>query len=270
MPTTIFVTAEKIERNGRMIDARYDMTNPDLGKQLYKEGHIEGAIFWDLNEDMSDMTQNEGRHPLPSKAQLQQLFEKHGLHINDAIYVYDQGASPFATRAWWLLHYAGFKHAYVVNGGFEAMKEAGFVVTEQEPTFAPTQLELQWNEDILVKRSDIVRLVEGKSKATLLDARSNNRYRGEEEQLDPVAGHIPTAKNYDWEQLREGTNLVITSSLLEKVNKDEEIVVYCGSGVTATPIYSILKQAGYQNVKVYMAGYSDWVKHHPVEQGENE
>lgn len=269
MATTIFVAAEKMERSGRIIDARYDLTNPDLGKQLYNEGHIEGAVHWDLSEDMSDMTREEGRHPLPDKKELQQLFERNGLHVNDAIYIYDQGASPYATRAWWLLHYAGFKHAYVVNGGYEAMKEAGFAVTDIIPTFAPTKLDLQWNDEILVKRSDIIRLVEGKAKATLLDARANIRYRGEVEQLDGVAGHIPTAKNYDWEQLREGSNLVITSSLLEKVNKDEEIIVYCGSGVTATPIYSILKQAGYENVKIYMAGYSDWVKHHPVEQGEN-
>lgn len=269
MTTTIFVEASKIEPSGRIIDARYDLKNPELGQQLYNEGHIEGAVYWDLNEDMSDMTRDEGRHPMPTKEELQKLFEQHGLHLNDAIYVYDQGASPFATRAWWLLHYAGFKHAYVVNGGFEAMKVVGFAVTSEVPTFEPSQFELQWNDDILVKRSDIVRLVEGKMKATLLDARANSRYRGEEEQIDPVAGHIPTAKNYDWEQLREGSNLVITSSLLEKVNKDEAIIVYCGSGVTATPVYTILKQAGYPNVKVYMAGYSDWIKHYPVEKGEN-
>lgn len=269
MQTTIFVSANKMERNGRIIDARYDLTNEQLGKQLYEEGHIEGAIYWDLNDDLSDMTRNEGRHPLPSKEQLQQLFERSGLHVNDAIYIYDQGASPFATRAWWILHYAGFQHAYIVNGGYQAMKAAGFAISEEVPTFAPTTLNLQWNDEILLKRSDIVRVVDEKANVTLLDARANVRYRGEKEPLDAVAGHIPTAKNYDWEQLREGANLVITSSLLEKVKKDEEIIVYCGSGVTATPVYSILKQAGYEQVKIYMAGYSDWVKHEPIEIGEN-
>ncbi|MER2256792.1 MAG: rhodanese-like domain-containing protein, partial [Priestia megaterium] len=72
-------------------------------------------------------------------------------------------------------------------------------------------------------------------------------------------------KNYDWEQLRNGSELVITSSLLQQVPKDEEVVVYCGSGVTATPVYTVLKEAGYQNIKIYMAGYSDWVNHHSVE-----
>ncbi|MBD8035057.1 MULTISPECIES: sulfurtransferase [Solibacillus] len=262
--TNVFVTADKIEPTGRLIDARFDMANVELGKALYEEGHVEGAVFWDLNTDLSDLAKGEGRHPLPEKEQLQELFEKHGLHLNDAIYVYDQGAAPYATRAWWILNYAGFKHAYVVNGGFQAFIDVGFPITTEVPTFQKSELQLQWNDEILLKRQDIVNIVEGKTKATLLDARSAVRYNGEIEPLDKVAGHIPTAQNYDWEQLRDGSNLVITSSLLDKVSKEENIVVYCGSGVTATPIYSVLKEAGYENVQIYMAGYSDWVKHHPV------
>ena len=262
--TIVFVTADKIEPTGRLIDARFDMANVELGKALYEEGHVEGAVFWDLNTDLSDLTKGEGRHPLPDKEKLQALFEKHGLHLDDAIYVYDQGASPYATRAWWILNYAGFKHAYVVNGGFQALKDVGLPITTEVPTFPKTNLQLQWNDEILLKRQDIVNIVEGKTKATLLDARSAARYNGEYEPFDKLAGHIPTAQNYDWEQLREGSNLVITSSLLDKVSKDEDIVVYCGSGVTATPIYTVLKEAGYKNVQIYMAGYSDWVNHHPV------
>ncbi|MGN7479213.1 sulfurtransferase [Solibacillus silvestris] len=266
----IFVTADKMERTGRFIDTRFDLKNTDLGRTLYDEGHIEGAVFWDLNEDLSDLTKDEGRHPLPDKKQLQSLFEKSGLQYDDAIYIYDQGAAAFATRAWWILNYAGFKHAYVVNGGFEAMKDVGFSVTTEVPVFQKSTLDLQWNDDILVKRQDILHIIEGKRKATLIDARAADRYSGEFEPFDKVAGHIPTAKNYDWEQLRDGTKLVITSSILQKVPKDEEVVVYCGSGVTATPVYAILKEAGYDNLKIYMAGYSDWVNHHPIATGENQ
>lgn len=263
--SNIFVTADKIERTGRFIDTRFDLQDSGLGSLLYKEGHIEGAMFWDLNKDMSDLTSNEGRHPLPNKEQLQALFENSGLHLNDAIYIYDQGAAPFATRAWWILNYAGFKHAYVVNGGFQAMKDVGFSISTEVPIVEKSSLQLQWNDDILLKRQDILRIVEGKKKATLIDARAAARYRGEVEPFDKIAGHIPTAKNYDWEQLRDGSKLVITSSLLEMVPKDDEVVVYCGSGVTATPVYTVLKEAGYENIKIYMAGYSDWVKHHPIQ-----
>lgn len=263
--TNIFVTADRMERTGRFIDTRFDMINTESGRKMYEEEHIEGAVYWDLNIDLSDLTKEEGRHPLPEKEQLQTLFEKHGLQYNDAIYIYDQGGAAFATRAWWILNYAGFKHAYVVNGGFEAMKDAGFHVTQEVPVFKKSTLDLHWNDEILVKRQDIMHIIEGKRKATLIDARSAERYRGETEPFDKVAGHIPTAENYDWEQLRNGPELVITSSLLEQVPKDEEVVVYCGSGVTATPVYTVLKEAGYNNIKIYMAGYSDWVKHHSVE-----
>ena len=266
----VFVTADKLERTGRFIDTRFDMAEPALGKQIYEQGHIEGAIYWDLDEDLSDFTKKDGRHPLPDKEALQALFERNGLKYNDAIYIYDQGASPFATRAWWILKYAGFEHAYIVNGGFNALAEEGFNITTEIPQFAQTALQLDWNETILMTRKDVLDIVEGNHKATLIDARANGRYRGDFEPLDPIAGHIPSAKNFDWERLRDNGQFIISNSLLDKVAKDDEIVIYCGSGVTATPLYSVLAEAGYQNIKIYMAGYSDWVKHHPVETGENE
>lgn len=267
--TKVFVTADKLERNGRFIDTRFDLEQVTLGRQLYEAGHIEGAIYWDLDQDLSDMTKTDGRHPLPDKAVLQKLFEQAGLGYQDAIYVYDQGAAPFAPRAWWILKYAGFPHVYVVNGGMDALVQAGFLQTTAVPAFEPTTLTLQWNEKIHSSRADVKYIVEGKSKATLLDARSAARYRGEVEPIDPVAGHIPTAKNYDWEQLRDDKKIVVKPTLLAKVAKEEEIVVYCGSGVTAGPVYAALTHAGYEKIRLYAAGYSDWIKHESVETGEN-
>lgn len=267
--TKVFVTADKLERNGRFIDTRFDFEDLARGQKLYEAGHIEGAIYWDLNRQLSDMTKPGGRHPLPDQADLQQLFEQAGLSYQDAIYVYDQGAAPFAMRAWWILKYAGFPHVYVVNGGIDALIEAGFMETVVVPACKPTALTLQWDESIHSSRADVKYIVDGKSKATLLDARAAERYRGEREPYDGVAGHIPTAKNYDWEQLRDGKVITVNPTLLEKVAKDEEIVVYCGSGVTAGPVYAALEHAGYEKIRLYAAGYSDWVKHYPVETGEN-
>ncbi|ATP39693.1 sulfurtransferase [Solibacillus sp. R5-41] len=267
--TNVFVDAFKLERDGRFIDTRYDLQNVDLGKRLFEEEHVKGAIYWDLEHDLSDMSNRDGRHPLPDKAQLQKLFEKNGLQYNDAIYIYDQGGAPYATRAWWMLKYAGFQHVYIVNGGYESLVSAGFEITTEVMEYEPTTLHLQWDDNILLNREDVLAVTEGKHKATLLDARAAGRYRGEFEPFEPIAGHIPTAKNYDWEQLKDGNKLVITSSLLNTVAKEEEIIVYCGSGVTATPVYCILAEAGFQNIKIYMAGYSDWVYHYPVEIGEN-
>ena len=175
----VFVTADKLERTGRFIDTRFDMQNVELGRQLYDKGHIEGAIYWDLEHDLSDMTKTGGRHPLPDKQHLQALFEKHGLHYDDAIYIYDQGASPFATRAWWILKYAGFQHAYIVNGGYPALLDVGFTVTTELPTYSPSILTIQWNDSILMTQKDVLNIVDGKHNATLLDARAAGRYRGD-------------------------------------------------------------------------------------------
>ncbi|MEK4229114.1 sulfurtransferase [Solibacillus sp. FSL H8-0538] len=267
--TKVFVTPDRLERNGRFIDTRFDLQNPMQGQALYEKSHIKGAIFWSLERDLSDMKKNGGRHPLPEKQVLQNLFEKSGLSYDEAIYIYDQGGAPFATRAWWILKYAGFQHVYIVNGGYEGLVVAGFETTTEVPHFKKTALSLQWNEDIYASRLDVKRIVEGKEFATLLDARAAGRYRGEFEPLDPVAGHIPTAKNFDWEQLKDGKQLVANKELLNKVSKDEEIVVYCGSGVTATPVYTILTEAGYKNIRLFVGGYSEWVANYEVEVGEN-
>lgn len=268
--TKVFVTADKLERNGRFIDTRFDFDDPTLGQQLYELGHIEEAIYWDLERQLSDLTKPDGRHPLPDKEVLQQLFEEAGLAYNDAIYIYDQGAAPFAPRAWWILKYAGFPHVYVVNGGMEALVHAGFRKTATVPTFEKTTLTLQWNEDIHSSRTDVKYLIDGNSKATLLDTRAAVRYRGEVEPIDAVAGHIPTAKNYDWDQVCKGKEIVMNPTLLTKVAKHEEIIVYCGSGITAGPVYAALTHAGYKHIRLYAAGYSDWIRHYPVEVGEEQ
>ena len=266
----VFVTPNKLERNGRFIDTRFDLANLDAGRVLYEQGHIEGAVYWHLEQDLSDMTKSAGRHPMPEKAVLQQLFEAAGLSYQDAIYIYDQGGAPFASRAWWMLKYAGFPHVYIVNGGFDGLIEAGFAVSTAIPTYTKTALTIQWVESIYASRADVKNIVDGKEQATLLDARSAARYRGEQEPIDPIAGHIPTAKNFDWELVKDGKTLAPNDTLLQKVAKEEEIVVYCGSGVTASPLYSVLTEAGYKNVRLYVGSYSDWITEYDIETGTNE
>lgn len=264
----VFVSAHEV-RSGRYIDTRFHLQDRLWGKKAFENGHIEGALYWDLERDLSDMAKNEGRHAMPSKNQLQQLFEQSGLKQDDLIYIYDQGASPFAARAWWMLKYANFPNVYIVNGGFEALKDAGHPVTAVETHFVPTKLAIEWNEAIYSSRANVKSIVDGVHKAVLLDARSEERYRGETEPLDKVAGHIPTAKNFDWEQLKQGSELHVNDQLIEKFSREEEIVVYCGSGVTASPLYAILAHSGYEKLKLYVGSYSDWITQFEVETGEN-
>lgn len=265
----VFVEASDVSK-GRFIDARYDLQNKEWGKQAFRETHIENAVYWDLEENLSDMTKNEGRHPMPSKNQLQTLFEAAGLTYEDKIYIYDQGGAPFAARAWWMLKFAGFPHVFIVNGGLEALKAAGFPMSNEQAEFQQSSLDLNWNESIRAQRKDVKKVVDGIEKAILLDARAAARYRGEHEPLDKVAGHIPIAKNFDWEQLRKGAELRGNDNLRQAFRKDEDIVVYCGSGVTASPLYAILAHEGYENIRLYVGSYSDWITQYEVEAGSNE
>ncbi|MEO4052926.1 sulfurtransferase [Solibacillus sp. CAU 1738] len=266
--TKVFVTVDEIVEKPRFIDTRFSLANVDEGRTLFAQGHIDGAIYWDLERDLSNMESSNGRHPMLTKEQLQSLVERSGLSYEDTIYVYDQGGSPFAPRAWYMLKYAGFPNVYIVNGGYPALAEE-FPVTTEEADYQETQLMLDWQDGIYASRDDVKRIVDGLEKVTLLDARATGRYRGEHEPIDPIAGHIPTAKNFDWEQVKKGSTLAPNDVLLSKVSKDEEIVVYCGSGVTASPLFAVLAEAGYENIRVYVGSYSDWITTYDVEVGEN-
>ena len=263
------VEANQVKKDGRFIDTRFNLQDKSWGQKVFTESHIEGAIYWGLESELSNMTSTEGRHPMPSKDQLKQLFETAGLNIDDTIYIYDQGAAPFAPRAWWMLKYANFPNVYIVNGGINALIEEGFTVTSEIKTFPKTSLQLNWNDTIYANRQDVKQIVDGHKKATLLDARAAVRYKGEQETIDVKAGHIPSAKNFDWEQLKEGNKLVANSALLDQFNKNDDIVVYCGSGVTASPLYAILANAGYENIQLYVGSFSDWITQYEVETGEN-
>lgn len=264
----VFVTVEQVETPARFIDVRFNLMDASEGRALYEKEHIAGAVYFDLEKDLSDMSKIEGRHPMPEKEQLVELFETAGLSLNDRIYVYDQGGTPFAPRAWWMLTFAGFTNVRVVNGGFGALKQAGYAVTSNKESFDRTQLAPEWKDEIYANREYVKAVVDGEKSSMLLDARAAIRYRGEHEPLDPVAGHIPTAKNFDWEQIKAGSHLVVTDDLELSVPKNQEVVVYCGSGVTASPLYAVLKQAGYENVKLYVGSFSDWITQYEAAIGE--
>ena len=202
------------------------------------------------------------------KSNLSTYLNQLGYNLTDVIYVYDQGGAPFAPRAWWMLKYAGFENVSIVNGGYDALKKAGYATTSNKESFDRSTITANWQENTYADRDYVKAITEGKVDAMLLDARAAIRYRGEQEPLDPVAGHIPTAKNFDWEQVKDGNQLVVTETLRNAVASNKEVVVYCGSGVTASPLYTVLKEAGHENVKLYVGSYSDWITKYEVATGE--
>ncbi|QHJ71173.1 sulfurtransferase [Planococcus halotolerans] len=243
----------------RWIDTRYELGNPDAGKNLYEQEHIKGAIYWDLEKDMSDMSSEGGRHPMPSHQQLENLVQNSGLSPKDDIVVYDQGGSPFAARAWWLLKYCGFENVYISQIGYTELKERGAAVSEELPQITPSDYSPVFNNDIYADRQYVKNVIKGEELGILLDARSPERYSGIEEPLDRIAGRIPGAHNFDWSQLVNHGKLDTDVDFSTVIQQHEPVVVYCGSGVTAAPLYAMLAEKGYDSLRLYTGSYSDWI-----------
>ena len=260
--------AEILENQPRFVDARFDLSAKNAGRQMYNTEHLEGAIYWDLEEDLSDMLSQNGRHPMISKEKMTILVQQAGLNLDDFIVIYDQGAAPFALRAYFLLEWAGFKNIYVSRSGFEELK-CKLPVSKVEPVLTPSTTIPQWNNSKLLSMDEVRQVVAEEKEGQLIDARSNIRFKGESEPIDPIAGHIPTAINFDWEQLKRDGQFLTQKELKEKLGhlapNDKPVIAYCGSGVTAAPLYGCLKEAGYENVQVYVGSYSDWIRENEVE-----
>lgn len=260
--THVFVSILDVETShAKWIDARFSLQDASRGKSAYADEHLKGAVHWDLEEDLSDAESGGGRHPLPSKKQLTELFRKTGLELEDTILIYDDGGSPFAARAWWILQYAGFTNAYVAVEGYTELREI-FGVTSEPVEPARSTVEPDWQEQIYASRSEVEEVAAGKRPSKLVDARSEVRYRGEQEPLYSRAGHIPTAGNFDWEQLKLDGKYDVQQAkeqLQQVISPEDDVIVYCGSGVTASPLFAALKELDYPNVKLYVGSFSDWI-----------
>ncbi|QFG01143.1 sulfurtransferase [Psychrobacillus glaciei] len=257
-----------IGKDVRYIDTRFDLTNRDAGRDMYQMGHIEGAIYWDLEKDLSDMESKFGRHPMISKEKMTKLVQQAGLFLDDSIVIYDQGGSPFALRAYFLLEWAGFSDIHVLREGFEEAKKM-LPISNLDLSCTLSNVSPIWKDELYVDIETVKKIVAGEVDAQLVDARSAIRYRGEIEPIDAVAGHIPTALNFDWEQLKQDGKFMKQEDLIEKLtnltNNTKPVIAYCGSGVTAAPLYASLKEAGYENVQLYVGSYSDWIRENKVE-----
>ena len=268
--TKVFTSISEVAINEvKWIDTRFSLQDKSSGRKRFEESHLVGAVYWDLEEDLSDMSRQQGRHPMPGKDSLTALFRESGLHLNDEIIIYDDGGSPFAARAWWILQYAGFTNSFILLEGFDAIRSTDIAITNEVSAPEKSDVVPVWDETIFASRQFVERTVAGETGHILLDARSGERYRGEVEPIDSIAGHIPGALNFDWEQLKKDGQFSlgqhVEEQLMQVVDKSDQITVYCGSGVTAAPLYAMLKQNDYDNVNVYIGSYSDWISRDKIE-----
>ena len=246
-----------------IVDCRFDLAAPSRGESDYLESHIPGAVYAHLARDLStSKTGRNGRHPLPSIDAITRTFSSWGIDSSVRVVAYDGEGGAFAARLWWMLRYLGVTSAQVLNGGFAAWKEASLPVRSGREVRAPRRFEAHPHPEM---RIDLDELTKARGEHLLIDARDPARYRGDQEPLDPVAGHIPGARNHFWqmnldergrfhspEHLRQ-----LYLSLLDDTPA-ERAVVYCGSGVTACHDLIAMELAGIHGAKLYPGSWSEW------------
>lgn len=260
----------KLETNETVvIDVRSNLKNPDAGDEAYVKGHIPGAHYLHLEKDLSGTVEKHGgNHPLPNIDELANKFGEMGIDHGTNVVIYDADNDMFAARAWWLLHYMGHEKAFLLDGGFRAWEEAGYDLTIEIPARKAKKFVPQLRPEVIANINDVKQRGE---KSVLIDSRAKDRYLGKTEPLYQKAGHIPGAQNFFWKDvLTDSGDWKKPEALKEhfaKLKDADEIIVSCGSGVSACPNFIALKMAGFHHVKLYPGSYSDWISYedNPIE-----
>lgn len=250
--------------NVRLVDCRFALGKPDMGKTEYDRGHIPSAVFFDLERDLSGSVQvHGGRHPLPDISVLKKRLEDSGISRSTTVIAYDDGHSAGAARFIWILMYLGHTKVFLLNGGYSAWKESKYPITNDIPAFKRADFLININENLAASYEEVVRFTPNDSK-TLIDSREIQRYMGREEPIDKKAGHIPGAIHYFWEDSFEKGSFLPREEQKKRFSQldpDQEVIVYCGSGITAAVNFIALKEAGFKEVKLYTGSFSDWISY---------
>lgn len=241
-------------------DVRWYLGEPGRGRAEYESGHIPGAVYVDLEHDLSAV-EGPGRHPMPTRAEFADRMGRLGIGDDDTVVAYDDRGGAVAARLWWMLRDIGHEAVVVLDGGIQAWTAAGNPVERGTVTREPVTLSIRPGPTRQLDRTAVrTRL----GQVTLLDARAPERYRGEEEPVDPVAGHIPTAVSADLTlNLDEDLRFRSAAALRDRfeslgASEDRDTVVYCGSGVTACHNALALVRAGFPEPILYPGSWSDW------------
>ena len=245
-----------------IIDCRFALSDPDLGRKQYEEGHIPGAYYLDLNQDLSSpVQQHGGRHPLPNPNDLAQKLSEMGITGATRIVAYDDSRFAFASRLWWLLRYLGHSHVSILDGGWTNWFKQGYPVNSEIPASSPGNFLPHLQSDGVVSYEQ-VQAQKDLPNVVLVDSRERDRYLGKHEPIDPIAGHIPGAVNYPWQEVTNENGFLQDiqkqQQRWEELGEEKEVIVYCGSGVTACVNLLSLELAGVTTGKLYAGSWSDW------------
>jgi thiosulfate/3-mercaptopyruvate sulfurtransferase len=242
-------------------DCRFELAKPGAGRAAYDDAHIPGAVYLDLERDLSGPKRaHGGRHPLPDRDVFCRTLGALGIDDSVTVVAYDVPQAAVAPRLWWMLRYLGHDRVRVLDGGWPAWRAAGLPVSREAPR-RPARRFVPHPRPELAADVEGVRRIVAEGGARLVDARAPERYRGEVEPLDPVAGHVPGAVNLPWnETLDERGRLKPKAALMERFGGlgGAGAVVYCGSGVTACANLLAMDEAGLSDARLYPGSWSDW------------
>ncbi len=250
----------------RVVDCRFMLGEPGAGRPAWLRGHVPGATHLDVDADLAGEPGERGRHPLPEPAAFEAAARRAGIGTGSTVVAYDAAGEGGAARLWWLLRHFGHANAAVLDGGLGAWREAGGRLEAGEPQVAPGDFEAR------PRAGDTVDAEAAAAAPLLLDARAPERYRGESEPIDPVAGHIPGAVNAPAAELAPGGRFREPAELRRLLEgAGGEAVAYCGSGVTACTVVLAAELAGLGPVRLYPGSWSEWCRAgRPVERSRSD
>jgi thiosulfate/3-mercaptopyruvate sulfurtransferase len=252
-----------------VVDCRFDLMNPAAGRQAYVNAHIPGAVYADLNKDLSaPMSEDTGRHPLPSPQAFARRLGELGIGDGTQVVAYDDANGSFAARLWWMLRWLGHGAAAVLDGGFKAWTTEGGAVQSGELDAAVTLRHFTPRIDprAVMSADEVIEALRSPD-TVLADARAPERYAGAVEPIDAVAGHIPGAVNHPFSSNLEADGRFLPAGELNRRwrarlagKEPRNLIAMCGSGVTACHNLLSLEVAGLGGAKLYAGSWSEWIR----------
>ena len=268
--------AAHLDGSWAIVDCRYDLRNQSWGHEQYRAGHIPGAVYASLSHDLSAVPSGtNGRHPLPCVEDLEATFGRLGISSDTQVAIYDQDSGMYASRMWWMLRYMGHDAAAVLDGGWAKWLREGRSIRAGEETRPAAVFTTHRRKELRVMVDRVQAAVDDKS-MLLMDARAPERFEGANEPLDRTPGHIPGAVNYFFRRNVTEEGVMLPPEHLRQQfgevlgnRSPEDVVMYCGSGVTACQNLLAMEHAGLRGAKLYVGSWSEWSADpaRPVETG---
>lgn len=268
------VLAEHLEdANWRIVDCRFELSDPAAGENAWRHGHIPGAVYAHLDRDLTaPVTASSGRHPLPDPDRLQERLSGWGIDSTVQVVAYDASGGAMAARLWWLLRWLGHESAAVLDGGWQEWNRRGLTVSDH--VVLPSRRVFERRPPLATDISGD-EIQHARQALQLVDARAPERFRGDVEPIDAVAGHIPGASNRPFAGNLDAAGRFLSGDELRDrfaAFMPARAVHYCGSGVTACHNLLAMEHAGLHGSRLYAGSWSEWIRDpaRPVARGEDE